>query len=289
MEAVIRWAASSGLDTSALVLRRATRAVVALPEANLVVRVGSARPADLARATREIAAGRLLAEAAVPAERLAPGHPQPLRLGAAVATVWELLGRTTAEVAPRQLGTLARRLHDATADVARRPATPRFDPFGAIRTALGDARRGGAPGDSISEVARRAERLAAAWPAAAREDPLGWAVVHGDLHAANTVATADGPVLVDLELCGAGPRSYDLAPGAVAVRRYGAPAGGFEALLDGYGDDPRRWPGFETFCQVYELWVTAWALGQPDPASVAEGVGRAATLGGLGNRRWQLR
>jgi aminoglycoside phosphotransferase (APT) family kinase protein len=286
---VIEWAASMGLVTSARVLRRATRDFVALPEAKLLVRIAPARAANLARAARETAAGCLLADAAVPAERLAPGHRQPLRIGGAVATVWELVPRTTEQVTPAQLGALARRLHDATADLARRPGTARLDPFGAIHTALGDARRGGAPSASIAAVAERAGHLSRCVGTAAREDPLGWAIVHGDLHAANTVPSVEGPVLVDLELAGSGPRSYDLAATAVAVRRYGAPAGDFEALLDGYGDDPRSWAGFETFCRVYELWVTAWALGQPDPDVVAEGARRAATLGDSGGHRWQLR
>lgn len=113
--------------------------------------------------------------------------------------------------------------------------------------------------------------------------------MHGDLHAANTAGSAEGPVLVDIELCGAGPRSYDLAPGAVAVRRYGAPADELETLVGGYGDDPRRWTGFEAFCRMYELWVTAWALSQPDAEAVAKGVVRAAGLGDRDRRLWQLR
>lgn len=289
VDLVIRWAASMGLGTSALVLRRATREVVALPEAQLIVRVAAARAANVSTATREVAAGRLLAQAGVPAARLAPVGPQPLRIGAAVATVWELVPETAPPASPRQIGVLARLLHDATEGVASLPSARRFDPIGAIRAALGEARRRNAPTGAIGEVATRALRLEAAWAVAAREDPLGWAIVHGDLHAGNTVSGAEGPVLVDLELCGTGPRSYDLAPAAVAARRYGAPASDVDSLVDGYGDDPRGWVGFETFCQVYELWATAWALSQPDPDAVAEGVVRAASLGGNGGRPWQLR
>lgn len=190
VEVVIRWAASMGLDTNALVLRRATREVVALPEPQFVVRIAAARAANVLSATREVAAGRLLAQAGVPAERLAPVGPQPLRLGAAVATVWGLVPHTARRASPAQIGVLARRLHDATVGVAR---------------------------------------------------------------------------------------------------RYGAPASDVESLVDGYGDDPRGWVGFETCCQVYELWATAWALSQPDPDAVAEGVVRAASLSGNGGRLWQLR
>ena len=289
VEVVIRWAASMGLDTNALVLRRATREVVALPEAQLVVRIAAARAANVVSATREVAAGRLLAQAGVPAERLAPVGLQPLRLGAAVATVWGLVPRTGPSASPAQIGVLARRLHDATEGVARHASAHIFDPLGAIRAALGEARRRGAPTGAIGEVATRALRLKAAWASAVREDPLGCALVHGDLHAGNTMPAADGPVLVDLELCGIGPRSYDLAPAAVAARRYGAPASDVDSLVDGYGDDPRGWAGFETFCQVYELWATAWALSQPDPDAVAEGIVRAAALSGNTGRVWQLR
>lgn len=289
VEVVIRWAASMGLDTNARVLRRATREVVALPEAQLVVRVAAARAANVLSATREVAAGCLLARAGVPAERLAAVGSQPLRLGAAVATVWGLVPHTGPSASPAQVGVLARRLHDATEGVARHPSAPIFDPLGAIRAALREARRRGAPTGAIGEVATRALRLQAAWTAAAQGDPLGCALVHGDLHADNTVPAADGPVLVDLEHCGIGPRSYDLAPAAVAARRYGAPASDVDLLVDGYGDDPRGWVGFETFCQVYELWATAWALSQSDPEAVAEGVVRAASLGGTSGRSWQLR
>ncbi len=69
----------------------------------------------------------------------------------------------------------------------------------------------------------------------------------------------------------------------------GIPCDWCATLVDGYGDDPRGWAGFETLCQVYEVWVTAWALSQPDPDSVAEGVVRADTLSGHGGRPWQLR
>jgi hypothetical protein len=119
---------------------------------------------------------------------------------------------------------------------------------------------------------------------AAREDPLGWAVVHGDLHAANTVASADGPVQLDLELWWrpAFPRPRSRCG---RVRRYGATAGGFEALLSDDGDDPRRWPGFETFCQVYELWVTAWALGQ---TQLRLGRRRRRACRNARRPRWQL-
>lgn len=281
--AVIEWAASMGLVTSARVLRRATRDFVALPEAKLLVRIAPARAANLARAARETAAGCLLADASVPAERPAPGHRQPLRIGGAVATVWELVPRTTEQVTPAQLGALARRLHDATADLARRPGTARLDPFGAIHTALGDARRGGALGidrrrggacrapipvcgdggaGGSAGLGDRARRPARRQHGGERRRP--GAVGSGALVAAR-VPTTSLPV-----------RSRP------ALRRHRR---GFEALLSDDGDDPRRWRGFETFCQVYELWVTAWALGQ---TQLRLGRRRRRACRNARRPRWQL-
>ena len=101
--------------------------------------------------------------------------------------------------------------------------------------------------------------LAEAWPDPA-DDPLGAALVHGDLHRANVVPGRAGPVLADLELAGWGPASVDVAPHLVAVRRYGSDPAHLDRFLGGYGADPRGWPGLEIVVQAYELWVTAWAV-----------------------------
>ncbi len=100
-----------------------------------------------------------------------------------------------------------------------------------------------------------------------------------------------GAVLTDLELAGAGPSSYDAAPAVVAVDRYGAATTELDAFLDAFGADPRHWSGFATFVSVYELWVTAWAVGvrHQDPTWAEEATRRVATLRDGGSARWTLR
>ena len=72
--------------------------------------------------------------------------------------------------------------------------------------------------------------------------------------------TADGLVLIDLEDAGVGPASWDFAPLALGVERYGLPPEHFEDFANGYGAEPGAWPGHRLMCDVYELVVTAWAV-----------------------------
>ena len=138
---------------------------------------------------------------------------------------------------------------------------PRHDPLTAIAAELERAEAAGATTPADVELLRGVvRRLAAAWPDPA-DDPLGAAVVHGDLHRANVVPGRRGPVLADLELAGWGAASADVAPQVVAVRRYGADPAALEEFLEAYGADPRGWHGLEVLVEAYELWVTAWAVG----------------------------
>ena len=129
------------------------------------------------------------------------------------------------------------------------------------------------------------------WSETSATDPLGAAIVHGDLHAENVLVTAGGPVLVDLELAGIGPPSYDAAPMAIAVQRYGADPSSLDAFLRSWPADPRQWVGFEVCCRVYEAWVTAWAVSQREgsPAARDEAEVRMAALRGEPSRAWTLR
>jgi aminoglycoside phosphotransferase (APT) family kinase protein len=102
------------------------------------------------------------------------------------------------------------------------------------------------------------------------DDPLGPALVHGDLHRGNLVPGRSGPVLADLELAGWGAASADVAPQIVAVRRYGADPAELEVFLEAYGGDPRGWEGLEVLVEAYELWVTAWAVGNRTTSPRAE-------------------
>lgn len=235
------------------VLRGGRSVLVGLPAVPAVARVD----ADAARARRQVVVAERLEEAGVPAVRLLRGGGRPRWPAADRVTAWRWEHATGEGVAPGDLGRLARRLHERTRARPGAPGEPRLDPLAAVADQLA-----GLPGDPdarrLSEVH---DRLEPRWHETAAADPLGWAgVVHGDLHAGNAVATAGGPVLVDLELAGVGPCSYDVVPQLVARSRYGGPAADLEAFLAGYGADPRPWPGLAVLVETYELWVTAWAV-----------------------------
>jgi aminoglycoside phosphotransferase (APT) family kinase protein len=149
-----------------------------------------------------------------------------------------------------------------------------------------------AAGDPEAAFVRdRAAALAEPFADAAAGDPLGHALVHGDLHGDNVVVGPAGPLLTDLELSGVGPAGYDAAPAALAVRRYGHDPETLATFLEAFGADPRGWAGFATYVAVYELWVTAWAVGvrDQDPSWAAEASRRVATLRDDTDERWVLR
>lgn len=253
----------------------------------MLVRVRPADPAGLAVARREVAIAGALGACAVPVTDLVEPADQPWMVDGAVVTAWrwvDAVGTAT----PADLGRLARVLRERTAGWA--DDLPALDPLRAAVGAVADL-----PGEDPEAgfVRDRAAELRDAWAVAASEDPLGPSIVHGDLHAGNVVVTSEGPLLTDLELSGRGPASYDLAPAVVAVERYGADPGSLEAFLAATGGSAELVGSaeFATFVAVYELWVTAWAVGvrAQDPSWALEARRRVATLRDGDDSRWTLR
>lgn len=257
---------------------------------SLLVRRGPAvvrvrRRADEPIAAREVEVAEALTEAMVPHTSLLGGRGQPFVVGSWVVTAWRWTDAVGAAT-PTDLGELAAALVARTAGGAAY-AVGRFDPLAAIRHAVGHHPVGD---DDADLVRRRAHELARDWSAVADADPQGTAIVHGDLHRDNVVVGPLGPMLTDLELAGAGPPSYDVAPAVVAVDRYGADPATLDAFLVARGHDPRGWAGFATCVVVYELWVTAWAVGvrERSPALRAEAARRVASLRDGAPGRWTL-
>jgi aminoglycoside phosphotransferase (APT) family kinase protein len=260
-----RWAAAEGVldrlnaSASPVELVRDGLALLVRQDGVLV----RARPRSLEPvALREVEVARALAEAGVPTVPLVAGRGQPWVEGGCVLTAWrwsETIGPATST----DLGSLAGQLRSRTAGTHVHDV-PRFDPLTAIRNAVAATPVGDEQGDFVR---RRAQELSAEWAAVADRDPAGTAIVHGDLHGDNVLLTDDGPLLTDLELAGAGPTSYDTAPAVVAVERYGADPATLDAFLAAQGHDPRSWAGFATCLAVYELWVTAWAVGVRDAST----------------------
>lgn len=144
--------------------------------------------------------------------------------------------------------------------------------------------------ESCVELQRRAREAAQAWPSATCDDPLGSAVVHGDVHLENAIVTDRGLVLVDLEDAAVGPASWDFAPLGVGVRRYGVPRRDYRDFVAGYGDEPGSWPGLSYMRSVYELMSVAWALrcSGLSRRMAEEATVRVELLLGASERVWKL-
>lgn len=236
-------------------------------------------------AAREVEVGRALTDAGVPVVPLVGATGQPWVVDSCVVTAWRW-EEVTGTASPADLGRLARSLRERTTRTHVHDV-PRFDPLTAIRNAVAGVAIGDRQGDFVR---LRAQELAADWARIADRDPAGTAIVHGDLHQDNVLVTAEGPVLTDLELAGAGPCSYDTAPAVVAVERYGAAPETLEAFVAAQGHDPRGWHGFATCLAVYELWVTAWSVGvrERSPELAAEAAIRVGCLRDQTCEPWRL-
>lgn len=261
-------------DGAALLVRRGP----------LLVRVRPNTEHDRDTARREVRVANLLHALDVPVTALVEPDDQPWAVNGQVITAWIWVEQAAPSDA-FDLGLLARTLRERT--VVAPGAAPLFDPLDAIVRAVA-----GLPLDDPDAgfIRARARELAGPFAAAEADDPLGRAVVHGDLHRGNVVDGPGGPLLTDLELAGEGGASYDAAPSVVAVDRYGADHADLDRFIAGFAADPRTWPGFDTYRSVYELWVTAWAVGvrHRDPAWAAEATRRVETLRDGTAHTWRL-
>ncbi len=285
-------ATAFGLDASgAEVVRAASRHVVAFPASEVrtfAVPAGTDGPGD------EAAVATLLADADLPAARIVAG---PALVAGWSVTAWREIpgadGATTVDAG--SLGDLAARLHGATADLDHHGIV-RCDPVGAARAQLRLV--DGADAD-VAVLRRAADRLEPSWHAAAERAGSGradgrdeQAVLHGDLHRGNVVVGRGGPVLVDLELAGWGPRAFDAAPTVAFVRWYGRPGTDLTAFDEAYGTPLTQRVGVDALDEVWALWSACWGLANRhrSPAAAEEADVRVATLAtGEPPRPWQLR
>lgn len=284
-------AAGPGAPTGASAAAAAGGDVTVRDGAALLLRRGGvlvrARPASgRATAEREVHLAATMTAAGVPVTELVDATDQPWTVDGCVVTAWRWVDATR-PAGPADLGALAHALRERTAG-GLGPGLPRLDPLAAIIDAVAHLE---ADDPEATFVRDRAADLAEPFADAATDDPLGRALVHGDLHGDNVVVAPAGPLLTDLELSGAGPSGYDAAPAALAVRRYGHDPETLATFLQAFGADPRGWSGFATYVAVYELWVTAWAVGVrgQDPSWATEATRRVATLRDGTDGRWVLR
>jgi hypothetical protein len=289
LDAVVAVGRAHGLDVTGVGIWRAGSAVlVGLPAVPALARVDE--PARAGDARRQVRVAEVLAQRAVPAVHVTGPGSQPVETAAGAVTIWAWEPPVGPLIGARVLGRVARFLHDRTRDLGSGSVAP-HDPLVTVRAELARAAGAGATAaDDLARLRAAADRLEVTWPDPA-DDPLGAAIVHGDLHRSNVVAGRAGPVLADLELAGWGPASADIAPTVVAVRRYGADPAALDGFLDGYGSDPRGWPGLEILVEAYELWVTVWAVANraASPRSEREAEARLQRWRGGDTPRWTLR
>jgi len=255
--AVLDVAAGCGFDIGGSgIFRSGSAVLVGLPGAGVLGRVDT--PARAASAHRQVIVSEVLTELGVTSITVTDPFEQPVVTDAGAVTMWTWLEVVDGEVPPRVLGQVARALHDATRGGL--PDVPDFDLLAAVEAELDRAEESGLTAHADLALLRdRVARIVDDWPDA-EDDPLGVALVHGDLHRHNVLSTPGGPVLADLELAGVGPVCADIVPHVVAVRRYGAPPHVLDDFLAGYGLEAGGWKGFEVLVQAYELWVTSWAV-----------------------------
>ena len=249
-------ARKADLDAGGAAIIRVRSSIhVELPRSDVVARVEG--PAGRELASRQVLVACALAARNAPVARLVRPEMQPFVVGDRAVTLWHRV-RSVGSPTPETVGRAVRVIHDATVESVPK-CVPPIAPFEQL-IACFDAPSSWSGSAAVKELRRVSDDLASRWREETEGDPLGRVVVHGDPHVDNAIVSEDGLVLLDLEDAGVGPASWDFAPAAVGVERYGAPAEDFDRFVAGYGADPRAWPAHRLMCDVYELLVTAWAV-----------------------------
>lgn len=203
-------ATSAGLEVDdATVLQNSNKLAVRLEPCGVLARVSPAAEQcaefELGLAQRLVAAG---CPVAAPDPRVAP---LAYERDGFVITLWTYHPQV-AELPPADYAAALRRLHDGMRAVEF--ATPRFtDRVESARLIITEA----AGNPDLPEADRgllldTLDRLGRSVGASGREQLL-----HGEPHPGNVLATAAGPLFIDLETCCRGPVEFDLAHAPPAV------------------------------------------------------------------------
>ena len=238
--------ARTGLDDrDATLLRFTNNAVFQLAGDRALVRIVASR-ALRHRADKVVQFATWFAECGAPTVRLLPGIEQPVRAGEHLATVWRLVPDGGDRPRGRDLGRLLRVMHDLPPPPF---AVPEWAPIDDVRRRVDDAE--GLDDETRHLLLECCERLDERLATLPTGLPRG--LVHGDAHLGNVIVSADGPVLCDFDSTCVGPREWDLTPVAVGVGRFGESSETYQEMVDAYGWDVTRWPGFAVLREVREL------------------------------------
>lgn len=238
--------AKADLDpTGAQLIKFTNSAVFRLDRAPVVVRIaGSQTVRD--RVPKVIAVARWLAEHNMPAVRLYPEVHQPVRAGGDVATLWQLVANAGPAPTGADLGRILREYHSLPP-----PAfpLPQWQPLAPIRQRLAEA-------DTLDRsdhnfLLAKSDEVENALAGLRYELPSG--PIHGDGFVGNLIAGPDSPVICDFDSAAYGPREWDLTPVAVGRLRFAYPGNAHDGLVEAYGVDVMKWPGFPVLRQLREL------------------------------------
>ncbi|MFO7568012.1 MAG: aminoglycoside phosphotransferase family protein [Enhygromyxa sp.] len=274
----------------ATLLREGISILITLPAAGAIARVELPNHQFVAR--RLVTLARVFARGRSPTARLIEPERQPWTFEAGTVTLWRWLDGAPAGLGDYEaIGASVRRLHESTRALLDEPGPPSLDPFVAFAVWLGELEHDGYDRARLAGLREHVRTLERVWRQRPN-DPLGDALVHGDVHHGNVILTAAGPTFVDLEFGGVGPASWDFATLATAVRRYGVASAVFDAFARGYGFDPRGSVLLELCQSVYEFLAILWAARcrRRSPQFAAEAERRVTTLlAGAGDARpWEV-
>lgn len=277
-------------------VHRHSAAVVALEDAELVLRVAAHTEAAVARARVAVAVTRWLADNGFPCTVPSRALEQPLPIQGHVVSIWRLEHLAPGPAATcAELGAILRQLHDRPEPPLSLPALG--DPFGSVVRAIDravvdvtSASGRGAPNHLQTDLRwlkAHVGEVRSRWASLRFTRPIG--LIHGDAHPGNLMRRGDGSlVLGDWDHAARGPREWDLAQAHYTHRRFRYPDD-IDALADAYGWDIREWDGLPAVIAARELtglspYIRAAAT---DAARRDELVHRIATLkDGDRHARW---
>ncbi|CAN5723808.1 aminoglycoside phosphotransferase family protein [soil metagenome] len=160
-----------------------------------------------------------------------------LTAGSLSVTAWEWLDGALAPTSDGEwygVGAMAATLHGLDASVVP-DAYPlpscRSFPWWDFETCLADT-RGFIDDSALTGLEEAIARNAASLERAS--DVVGHVVAHGDIHPANVMASAAGPVLIDWDLLCSAPPEWDHAPLLSMTARWGTPKSVLVAFRAGY-------------------------------------------------------
>lgn len=248
--AALAAAVTSGIAVNdPVVLHQRHGLVVHLRPSPVVARVArtasAVRPA-LATAAEAATFARHLFHAGAPVVR--PVAPAPFTgKDGVVVTLWELL-EASVPLDPVSAGSALRVLHRRAASFTGHLRG--FDPRVEAVALCNELERNGF--DEPAAIIRRAvDRLEL--PVGSTPQPI-----HGDAHLGNVIATADGPVWIDLEDVCVGPREWDLACLLHRGTLLAVTDDDAEAALSGYGDHDRA--VVDALAAAVMVWIAPWAV-----------------------------